>query len=69
MIIRPDDPPVSSHLLKIKINTLRRKVQHNFISADEAVKELYLDCKMHENIYKKDLYKIFENEQVDSHPR
>lgn len=57
------NPFLTSHLLKIKLNTLRQKIRHKMISLEDAVKDLHHDCELHEDIYMKDLHKIFTQER------
>jgi hypothetical protein len=58
------DPPLSSHLLKIRLSTLRKKVRLKLITREEAARELYKDCLSHEDIYRNDLYVIFRQESA-----
>lgn len=59
------DPPITSHLLKIRLNTLRKKVKRKMISSDEAVLELYNDCMSYQDIYRNDLHTIFPKESAN----
>lgn len=61
------DPRISSHLLKIKVNTLRQKVRRKMVSAEEAASELYEDCKKHQDIYQNDLHLIFKKQKNKTH--
>lgn len=56
------DPPIASHLLKIKLHALRQKVKRKIIMPKAAIKELYDDCKANQDIYRKDLHQIFKTE-------
>jgi len=60
------DPPIASHLFKIKLNTLRQKVRRKMTNPRDAAKELYEDCRIHEDIYKKDLHHIFKTQKNTS---
>ena len=57
------NPQIHSHLLKIKIATLKQKVKRKMITPEEAVRELYGDCVRHQDIYQKDLHQIFKKEK------
>jgi hypothetical protein len=65
LIMGSFDPPISSHLLKIRINTLRKKVKRKLVTPETAVNELYDDCKKHQDIYKNDLFTIFKRENAN----
>lgn len=52
-------PHLTSHLLKIKLNTLRQKLKRKMISLEDAILDLHHDCELNEDIYMNDLHKIF----------
>ena len=60
------EPRLSSHLLKIKLHTLRQKVKRKMMTPAAAARELYDDCAVHEDIYRKDLHTIFQKEKKES---
>jgi hypothetical protein len=64
LIMDSKESNVRSHLLKIKLNTLRRKVKHKLVTPEEAVMELYEDCTRHYDIYKTDLHNLFQEFNV-----
>jgi hypothetical protein len=64
IIMESKEIPIKSHLLRIKLNALRRKVKHKLISPEEAIKELYDDCSRHSDIYRTDLYNLFQQLKV-----
>jgi hypothetical protein len=56
------EPPIVSHLLKIKLYALRQKVKRKIISPKEARRALYEDCKINQDLYRRDLHQIFRRE-------
>ena len=52
-------PTIQSHSLKIKLSIIRKKVERGMISPENAIMELFVECKTHFNTYKNDLYQIF----------
>jgi hypothetical protein len=59
------DPRINSHSLRIKLNLIRRKVILGTMSPDNAVMELFVECKSHFNLYKYDLQNIFMMEPAE----
>lgn len=53
------EPRITSRLLKIKLNILRRKVSRGLLSPQKAIQELYSDCKKNWDLYKQDILIIF----------
>jgi hypothetical protein len=59
------NPRINSHSLKIKLSLIRRKVVMGTISPDNAVMELFVECKTHLSLYKFDLHYIFAMEEAE----
>jgi hypothetical protein len=59
------EPRIISHSLKIKLNTIRRNVARGTISPDNAVMELFVECKTHFDLYRNDLHHIFIKENAE----
>jgi hypothetical protein len=59
------DPTINSHSLKIKLSIIKRKVERGLMSPDNAVMELFVECKTHFNLYKHDLHHIFIMENAE----
>jgi hypothetical protein len=49
-----------SHSLKIKINTVRKKIRTNQLTVEDATEEIYDYCMNHYDLFKNDLFKIFK---------
>ncbi|MBN1953093.1 MAG: hypothetical protein JW801_17950 [Bacteroidales bacterium] len=60
------DPAVTSHLFKIKLITLRQRLKRGQTKLEDAVQELHMDCSLHEDIYRNDLLKIFQNKHKNA---
>lgn len=60
-------PEISSHLLKMKLNTLKQKIRRKIITPETAARELYEDCATHEDLYMKDLHVIFKSVKKQAH--
>ncbi len=58
------NPKISSHSLRIKLNSIRRKVASGLLSPDNAALELFVECKTHLSLYRNDLHHIFKKEQT-----
>jgi hypothetical protein len=59
------DPRISSHAFKIKLNTIKRKVVLGTLSPENAVMELFVECKVHFDLYRNDLHHIFIKENAE----
>lgn len=59
------DPRISSHSLKIKLNSIRKNVVQGTMSTDNAVMDLFVECKTHFDLYRNDLHHIFKKESAD----
>jgi len=59
LISNTENIEVTSLSLKIKINKLKRKILAGQLSEEAAIDILYNDCIDHYELYKSDLYRIF----------
>jgi hypothetical protein len=59
------EPRISSHALRIKLNTIKRKVIKGTLSPESGVMELFVECKTHLDLYRNDLHYIFKKENAE----
>lgn len=60
------EPRISSPTFKIKLNIIKKKVLKGTLSTENAVMELFVECKSHFDLYRNDLHNIFKKENAES---
>ncbi|MBN1598526.1 MAG: hypothetical protein JW894_09550 [Bacteroidales bacterium] len=53
---------ISSHLLKMKLNAIKKRLNLGALSLEQAINELYKECADNPDLYQNDIYQIFKHE-------
>jgi hypothetical protein len=59
LVVGSIKPKIISHSLRLKINKYQKEIKAGKITVEEAINQLYQECKDHYKLYKNDLYQIF----------